>query len=717
MVPWRAATLPFFCHDAVAERRRWVPPVAIFAAVVALAVLLGDTSRTLAEDGAPPLAGAAAEPAIDFGDIAVSGFSGTKLQSERLAPNVDPVTKTVLDPDGATLEVLNGTVLGALSGQKLLSPSRLSFKARDIGHVFALAFDNGPATATPAPALFAASTSAFGLHIVGPDKDGDGQPDRLEKGAPGAKFMEGQFGGLPGGSPGSIWKIDRKTGGPALFADLQSGGIKNSGPGIGGLAFDPASRTLYASDLDTGLVHRLSIADGADKGQFDYGVTARPTREKRPAVKDDGKRLDITSPDFVAADPKTWGFTQKERRVDALAVHDGRLYFSVAEGPEIWSVGLEADGAFKTDARFEVAVEAKPAFPVTAITFDRDGHMIVAQRGDVQSPANYAAFTAAGPAHVLRFAAESPDDPKTPGLWTLPPEEYAIGAASESRAGAGGVALEYKVGADGALDTATCSGTLVASADTLGADKAVNGLQLNVAGVVRPANVPPTESAIIAWNPDLNDPQARGYAGGVAVLHSCAGDAGAGFPELAGGDAAFPDLAGGGSPPLTGGGGAGGLPEVTDGGGGVTTAPPLPDVVDGGGGGKVQIGPVTIEKVGTVAACNEKVALLVRHQGVEHDGPAGCRPDHHRRRPLSRRRPGCRNPCRVATGALDVRSIVWPHVQLYPPRPHPCQRLAAQSQSQLRAGPAGRRGGGAELRHARHRRRGTCAPAGSCQRE
>ncbi|MEI9901196.1 MAG: hypothetical protein WDN31_14810 [Hyphomicrobium sp.] len=224
-----------------------------------------------------------------------------------MAPNVDPTSKTVLDTEGATLEVLNSTVLAPLTGQKLLSPPRLSFKARDIGHVFALAFDTGPDTGTPAPALFAAATSAFGLHIVGPDKDADGQPERLDKGAPGATFMEGQFGALPGGGPGTIWQIDRKSGAPSLFAELQTGGVKNSGPGIGGLAFDAASRTLYASDLDTGLIHRLSIADGTDKGEFDYGVAARPSRNAKPALEDDGKRLDITSPAFIAADPRHLG--------------------------------------------------------------------------------------------------------------------------------------------------------------------------------------------------------------------------------------------------------------------------------------------------------------------------------------------------------------------------------------------------------------------------
>ena len=343
--------------------------------------------------------------------------------------------------------------------------------------------------------------------------------------------------GCPGASPGSIWKIDRETGTVSLFADLGVGGVKNSGPGIGGLALDPASRTLYASDLDTGLIHRLSVANGgADQGQFDYGVTARPLRGK-PAIKDDGKRLDITSPSFDAVLPSTWGFTQRERRIDGLAVHNGRLYFAVAEGPEIWSVGLEADGAFKSDARFETAVDSEQPFLITGIAFDRDGRMILAQRGDVQNVKDYSSFAAAGPARVLRYAAENPDAAATPGLWQIPPEEYAVGNGTDNRSSSGGVALAIQLQRRRRrIDTNACSGTIVASADALGPERAVHGVQLSAAGLVRPANVPPNESAFVNWNAALDDALARGYAGGVAVLHTCDAS-GAGFPLVAGDDA------------------------------------------------------------------------------------------------------------------------------------------------------------------------------------
>ena len=151
--------------------------------------------------------------------------------------------------------------------------------------------------------------------------------------------MPGQFGSLPGAGPGTIYKIDQATGNIRVFANVATNGIANAGPGVGGLAFDPARRALFASDLETGLIHAFA-SDGSDIGQFDHGVSGRPLN-KKDAVADDGKRMDITSEAFVASNPATWGFTQIERRIDALAVHEGRLYYAVAEGPEIWSVGID----------------------------------------------------------------------------------------------------------------------------------------------------------------------------------------------------------------------------------------------------------------------------------------------------------------------------------------------------------------------------------------
>jgi hypothetical protein len=37
-----------------------------------------------------------------------------------------------------------------------------------------------------------------------------------------------------------------------------------------------------------------------------------------------------------------------------MAAYGGRLYYAVAEGPQVWSVGIELDGTFRADARWEL---------------------------------------------------------------------------------------------------------------------------------------------------------------------------------------------------------------------------------------------------------------------------------------------------------------------------------------------------------------------------
>ena len=215
----------------------------IFRAALICSVLVTGAVRLKADPGPASVPGPGGNPeAYGAGAVAASGFAGTKLQGQGVAPGIDPITKTVIDPDGVTLRIYGvNTLTGRMAGQ-LLNPSiTLQFMAHDIGHVFGLAFDNEPVNGAVTPGLYAGATSAFGLNIVGPDKDGDGQPDRLKTGAPGAKFVEGQFGPGAEAGPGSIWKIDRSTSAVSLFANLESGGLKNSGAGIGGLAFDPAS--------------------------------------------------------------------------------------------------------------------------------------------------------------------------------------------------------------------------------------------------------------------------------------------------------------------------------------------------------------------------------------------------------------------------------------------------------------------------------------------
>ena len=165
------------------------------------------------------------------------------------------------------------------------------------------------------PNLYAAATSLHGIRIVTPDEDADGRPERQRRGKAGATFMEGQFAEENGGGPGAIWKIDGMTG---AVSAVRTTSTRNSGPGIGDVSFDKAHRQFFASDLDTGLIHRID-ADGALIDTFDHGVAGRPARGLA-AVADDGAVMDIQGAAFDSEDPDSWGYTQDERRVWAVAV-------------------------------------------------------------------------------------------------------------------------------------------------------------------------------------------------------------------------------------------------------------------------------------------------------------------------------------------------------------------------------------------------------------
>lgn len=529
------------------------------------------TPRASGETDFPPL-----EPLVplapglfDNGDMAMTGFSGAKLAMGGLKPGVHPIEKTVIDPDGASLRVFDTAMFGPKEAAVLKPKVKLEAKAGDIGQVFGLTYGD-PESAGGRPSLFAVATSSFGLQIVGPDQDGDGAPDRLKAGAPGAVFMEGQFGTRLGGGPGAIWKFDGTTGTPTLFANVTLDGRQNSGPGLGDIAFDAASRNLYVSDLDTGMIHRFDRS-GTELGRFDHGVDGRKALELAP-VPDDGVRLDISKPDFKPEDPATWGFTPLARRIHALAVYDRRLYYAVGEGSEVWSVGIDPKGAFASDPRRELRLgDAGPedGLPITSILFDSAGRMTVAQRGRLRNPFDYTRFAEPNQARVLRFARSGAG-----GGWVPEPQEYAIGFAESYRQTTGGISLAFARREDGSIDLGRCEANLVATGDALrdnpsfapqlkaGGPSIVHGVQIVPADRVRPANEPPLESTFVDFDGSYDDASLRGQVGAVEVLRDCTGTY---FPPVvAGGPGMTPGRDGTAPGPLAdlapgvGGDGAGG---------------------------------------------------------------------------------------------------------------------------------------------------------------
>lgn len=471
------------------------------------------------------------------GSMAVTGFPGTVIPDleQGLPPGVDPVDETFIDTAQASLRIFDVSRLGGpASGQLVYTPPPFEVTAGQIGEVFGLTYDDGVRDGVPSgiPNLYAAATSLHGIEIVTPDADDDGRPERQRRGAAGAVFMDGQFGTENGGGPGTIWKIDGISGAVSKFADIDT----NSGPGLGNLAFDPIHREFFASDLDTGLIHRMD-PDGNLIDSFDHGVAGRPARGLAP-VADDGAVMDIQAAAFDSEDPKTWGYTQDERRVWAVSYHGGRLYYSVGEKAEIWSVGIASDGSFAGDPRWELTVKADQDYAVTGIAFDNKGFMYLAQRGPVENRYDYSGFADSGKGEVIRYQREDPDDPATESVWVEVPQEYAIGFPQGNRQAAGGVDLQYRYDAEGNLDTSVCTDTIVNTGDKLrdnpelaerlaaGGPLAVHGVQLTPSALVKPANLPPFGSWFVDFDGYFEDPDVQGHIGDVRVWRPCEGRAG-----------------------------------------------------------------------------------------------------------------------------------------------------------------------------------------------
>ena len=474
-------------------------------------------------------------PNLNLGDAVVTGFSGTLPP----AAGRSAIDHTFIDPDGPSARVVGLARPGYVwDGRLFAAPKPFDVLAKDVGQVFGVALDD----ATP-PNIYLAATSLFGLNIVGRGRDGT--LERRKKGGPGAGWMQGQFGLELQGGPGAIYKVDGRTGVVTLFANVTLDGVPNPGPGLGNLAYDSEHKQLFVSDLYTGMIHRFAL-DGRDLGPpYDHGVTGRVTRGNVPAQAFNPRvRLNIAAARFNSEDPDTWGFAPPARRVWALAVHDGRLYYSArngapANGPQIWSVGIARDGNFAGDPRWELDVPAQPGpYAVSDIAFSQDGAMILAQRAAIVGAYDYSEFTQAGEPRVLRYWLKDPNDPPSPGRWKPAPEEYAVGFAGDYRNSNGGVALGYGYGRDGTLLTESCEAALWSTGQHLrdnpalrsqlepGGPLIVNGLQGSPAELVRNANTPPTISYFVDYDDKFDDARATRPHGQRADSHQpCSGAA------------------------------------------------------------------------------------------------------------------------------------------------------------------------------------------------
>ena len=457
------------------------------------------------------------------GNAIVTSFSGV-LPPAEIAPGQDPGDLTFIDPKGPSAQVFNLQAPGAPPRAQVVgAPIPFTVTAAQVGQVLGVALDN----AAP-PNIYVAATSAYGLPIVVPGKGG--APIRKRQGTPGATFMNGLFG--PGGGPGSIWRIDGISGVVSLFADVTQKGAANSGPALGGLAFDAVSNTLLVADRESGVIHRFNLS-GTEIGQYDHGVQGLAAAG-RPQVPYAPNQRDITHPNFASDNPASWGYAQPERRIFGLAVHGGRLYYAVAAGLQVWSVGLAADGSFGNDARMEVQAPQPAPREIATIAFDDRGDMILAERGTPTGDYEMTALTQAGVGRVLRY---SPTIGSTGARisWQLEPDQYAIGFPLPFSNSNGGVAVGNGYAANGNLDPASCGGFLWSNGEDLrnttnggllpdlAANGALNlnGLQGNGIDAVAPANVPPLLSYFVDYDAQFDDPAIRGYLGEIAISRPC----------------------------------------------------------------------------------------------------------------------------------------------------------------------------------------------------
>jgi hypothetical protein len=461
------------------------------------------------------------------GNAAVAGFSGANPPVQ-IAPGVDPAEKTFIDLDGLSLRIVDLQHMGGPPAAQLVAaPKPVTWFAAQIGQVFAVAIDNaGP------PNIYAAATSAYGLPIVVPGPDGE--PVHVRNGAPNATFMPGLWGSAAGGGPGSIWKIDGVTGAVSLFANVKPYGRPNSGPALGGLAFDPETLSLYVADRETGFVHRFGM-DGSERDRFDHGTTGRQAQGLPPVAFDPKAMLDITSRQFDSTEPATWNYAAPERRLFGLAVYKHRLYYAVAAGLQIWSVGLKPDGSFGNDATLEAAVPlgAGPT-EISKIAFDEQGRMVLAERPAPTGAFDFEALTPQGIGRVLRYA-NTGTDPNAELNWQPVPDEYAIGFPLDLRNGNGGVDIGYPYKPNGDIDLQNCGGYLWSTGEQLrkspdaslaarlrqSGPEIVDGLQGNGTWRIRRGDEPPLLSYFIDYDDRFDDVAARGHIGDVAIALVC----------------------------------------------------------------------------------------------------------------------------------------------------------------------------------------------------
>ena len=282
------------------------------------------------------------------------------------------------------------------------------------------------------------------------------------------------------------------------------------------------------------MIDRFAL-NGRDLGSYDHGVTGRAAQGLPPVPWTSQQPIDVSSPQFDSTQPATWNYAAPERRVFGLAVHQGRLYYAVADSLQIWSVGLKPDGAFGDDAMIELACRHRPARPKSrkSRSTSRGGcFLLTGRRRPAHSTSRpwpfrrSAACCATRSSERRRRAGASGSNSPTNMPSAFRPISATAMAASPS------ATITTKAAR---LSPGSCGGFMWTTGEELrhAADAAlaarlgrtgaldVNGLQGNGTWRIRPNNEPPLESYFIDYDDEFYDAAARGHMGDIAIERLC----------------------------------------------------------------------------------------------------------------------------------------------------------------------------------------------------
>ncbi|MDX2159583.1 MAG: peptidoglycan-binding protein, partial [Hyphomicrobiaceae bacterium] len=426
-------------------------------------------------------------PGLRPGEAFVTRYSGTAG------------IPSAIDLDGVVGSIIDVRSPGqpALGQHWLNEPQRAEIRARDVGQVFGVALDE----ASP-PNIYVTATAAFGLHRTADNRG----------------WMPGMWG--PQGGPGTIYKLSAVNGyRPTVLANVTLDGRANSGAALGNIAFDKWHNQLLVSDLETGMIHRISVTDGRDLGRYDHGEQGRPrfydtekgAMSALPAVSfDRNSRARITdcSRESFSRTPECWNIADFRRRIWGLGVRkdeatgETRVYYAVwgsngfgnpsfpqASDEEkrnsVWSVALTATGDFDPSRitrelsmpdffvdPAEVAQQGR-SNPVSDVAFPQCGDsrtMLLAERGGMRNLglSAPAAFAHPHQSRVLRYSAGDDDSWALAGRYDVGFYDRRGQKEPRIRAGsAGGAAFGYAYTRQAKIDTAAPNKLIWMTGDAL----------------------------------------------------------------------------------------------------------------------------------------------------------------------------------------------------------------------------------------------------------